>query len=114
METCPIKLGGEKMKTIIRFGVSLLAPPFFNANLDQMGHVDIDEMGLPKNVENAVIEWNQRYQDTYCEAYPPNSGFDNNADIDAHNAEGEDLCHQIQAVLGLSYEIQFIPIKHKG
>lgn len=101
------------MKNIIKFGVSLLAPPFFNANVDQMGHIDIDEVGLPRDLEYAVTKWNQSYQDTYCEEYPPDSGFKNNTDIDIHNAEGEALCRQIQVVLGQSYEIQFIPIQHK-
>ncbi len=101
------------MKTIIRFGVSLLAPPFFNANIDQMGHVDISDMGLPKDLEDAVIRWDKCYQNTYCEEYPPDSGFHNNVEVDAHNIEGEALCGQIQAALGSSYEIQFIGIKHK-
>jgi hypothetical protein len=60
----------------LRFGAVYGAPPIFDPDLDRMGHVEVSELNLPPPFIKDINVWNQEFQNTHCEDYPPDSGFD--------------------------------------
>lgn len=99
------------MNTILRFGANYQDPPFFNTSPDKMGYIDISELKLSRDLQAQITKWDETFQLTFCDEYPPDSGFSSEIQLDAHNSEGMALCKRIQAELGEYYIIEFFPIE---
>ncbi len=95
----------------LRFGAVYGAPPIFNPDLDRMGYVEVSELKLPPSLAKDINIWNQEFQKTFCEDYPPDSGFDSIASMEQHNAQGAELALLLQRALGRDALVQFIPLK---
>lgn len=104
-----IRLGHEAVMDKIKFSASYMESPFFNAELSQMGPVDVREMGLSKELEERVERWDHAYQATLSSEYPPDSKFETNEELEAHNREGLALFQELQKELGEVYEITYMP-----
>lgn len=96
---------------IFRLGVVYGAPPIFQADVDQMGYVDPVDLNLPRYLLVDLDEWNMEFQKTFCEEYPPDSGFGTVDDRERHNARGVDLAKLLQKELGSDAVIEFLPLK---
>lgn len=97
------------MKTI-RFGVTYGTSPIFDPDVDHMGYIETKELGLSFELEKEINEWNEVYQNTFCDEYPPDSGFKNIADIMLHNKKGEILASKIEKEFGGRLRVQFLAI----
>ena len=91
----------------LRFG----AAPIFIPDLDRMGYIELTELKLPPTLIREIDHWNHEFQDTFCEDYPPDSGFDSLERKTQHNNRGADLAHLIQKELGGEVLVRFIPLK---
>ncbi|WP_199052977.1 hypothetical protein [Aquitalea sp. ASV15] len=97
------------MKTI-RFGVTYGASPVFYPDVDHVGYVEIEDLGLSFELKKEINEWNEVCQDAFCEEYPPDSGFKNIADAILHNKRGETLASKIEEESGGRLRVQFLAI----
>ncbi len=95
----------------IKFGVEYGAPPFFNTDVDKMGHIDFDEMGLSNDLLSRIREWDNDFQNTFDENYPPDSGFKSENDVFLHNLEGKEISVLMQKELGKDFLVEFVPLK---
>lgn len=95
----------------LRFGVVYSAPPFFNPGINEMGYVDISDLNLSPGLFLRLEKWNNEFQETFCDDYPPDSGFKKNDDLLAHNALGAELVDLIRNELGSSVSIEFVPLR---
>ncbi|CAA6806180.1 MAG: Unknown protein [uncultured Campylobacterales bacterium] len=59
----------------IEFGVEFMAPPFFNPSSEEVGHLDFDEIPITEKLKQEIKEWDEVYQNTYNDEYPPDSCF---------------------------------------
>lgn len=96
----------------LRFGAVYGAPPFFDPEIDTMGYVEPTELELPSSLVHAIDIWNQEFQSTFFDSYPPDSGFSSREEMEWHNLRGEELADQIQHALGSDRSIRFIPLDH--
>ncbi len=94
-----------------RFGAVYGAPPIFNSDLEQMGYIDPSELNLPDSLCKAINTWTQEFQETFCEDYPPESGFDSLEKRTLHNSRGRELALLLQKTLGDDTLVRFIPLK---
>ena len=97
------------MKIPIRFSATYTASPIFNASPEDMGYVDLSDMGLPQSLEERIDKWDQEFQDTYCAEYPPDSKFSSMEQLNNHNMVGLELSALLQDFLGSNYFVEFIP-----
>jgi hypothetical protein len=98
------------MKKVLRFGVEYLCPPIFNPDPDQMGHEELDDLQLPEPLKVQIQRWDARFQETFHDDYPPDSGFETSEDVISHNSEGLMLCEALQNHFGPEYLIEFHPL----
>lgn len=94
-----------------RLGVEYGAPPIFQVDVDQMGHIDPVDLNLSKFLLINLNEWDMEFQKTFCDEYPPDSGFKIMDDQDRHNAQGIELAKFLQKELGSHAVIEFFPLK---
>jgi hypothetical protein len=99
------------MTKIFRFGAVYGAPPIFNPDLDQMGYIEASELPLSASLISDIDVWNQTFQETFFEDYPPDSGFDSLEKMVHHNVRGTELALLLQRELGRGVVVQFIPLK---
>lgn len=100
------------MTKILKFGVEYLAPPLFNTCLEEMGHEELDELGLPESLLNQIKGWDRIFQETFCDEYPPDSGFKTIDEIRIHNEEGLRLCAALQEFFTSRYTVEFVPLSY--
>lgn len=99
------------MMKCVRFGAVYGALPFFNSEIDEMGYVDLDDLHLPSELLARIENWNNEFQQTFFDDYPPDSGFKTKDDLAQHNTLGIELAGLIQKELGSDLFVEFIPIK---
>jgi hypothetical protein len=98
------------MKTF-RLGAVYGAPPIFNTDVDEMGYTEPSELHLSPHLLARLDEWNDEFQQTFSDDYPPDSGFISEDDRTRHNARGSELATLLQQELGESVRIEFRPLK---
>jgi hypothetical protein len=99
------------MTKCLRFGVVYGAPPVFNPEIDEMGYVDLDDLHLPSKLLARIKKWNDEFQLTFFDDYPPDSGFKTTSDLEQHNSVGAELAELIQKELGSDVLIEFVSTK---
>jgi len=87
------------------------APPIFNPDVDEMGYMEPSGLHMSPHLLAQLEEWNFKFQQTFFEDYPPNSGFKSDDDRNRHNARGAELATLLQQELGAGVRIEFIPLK---
>lgn len=87
------------------------APPIFCADVDNMGYVEPESLPLSQSLLADLAAWNQEYQETFCEDYPPDSHFPADSDRIEHNRRGLELCRRLERELGPDSSIEFRPQK---
>ncbi|MES2165162.1 MAG: hypothetical protein V4476_28740 [Pseudomonadota bacterium] len=98
------------MKTL-RFGATYGAPPFFDSSMENMGYVEVAAIDLPPQLVEEINLWDSQFQATFCDDYPPDSGFDSVEKLNLHNSHGAELAASIQRNVGAEVTILFIPLK---
>jgi hypothetical protein len=99
----------NKMKNI-RFGVEYCGTPLFCADIDMMGQFTPEDLGLPEDLIEEIHAWDSEFQETFCDEYPPDSGFHSRQKVLEHNSKGKELAQKIRDVLGPEVNITFLPI----
>lgn len=94
-----------------RLGTVYGAPPIFNADIDEMGYFEPSELRISPALLAEIDDWNRAFQDTYCDAYPPDGGFKTTADREHHNLIGQALALRLQEELGESASVVFSALK---
>ncbi len=93
----------------LRLANEYLAGPIFCPDSDQMGHVDIGDLPLSRSLGDKIKLWDDEYQSTFNDEYPPDSGFCSAQEKIRHVNEGRGLAQEMQAELGHSYNIEYRP-----
>lgn len=96
---------------ILRLGVVYGAPPIFDTDIESMGYVELSELCISPSLRAQLKEWNEDFQRTLSDDYPPDSGFKSDADRHRHNSRGERLAALLQLEVGQDIKIEFIPLK---
>ncbi|WP_050462293.1 hypothetical protein [Herbaspirillum autotrophicum] len=94
---------------IIRFVAEYLAPPFFDPSIENMGHLEPEDLPLTDALLYEVEKWNCEFQKTFNDAYPPDSGFKTDEELKFFNEIGHELAIKLQNFLGEEYEIIYFP-----
>jgi len=93
----------------LRLTSEYLAGPIFCSDQDRMGHIDIEDLPISQKLKAKIREWDDAYQATFNNEYPPDSGF---ATPDAqlrHQDEGRRLVKLIREELDGIYTIEYLP-----
>ncbi|MBL0319314.1 MAG: hypothetical protein IPP74_08510 [Alphaproteobacteria bacterium] len=81
---------------ILRFGATYGAPPIFDPGLESMGYVDLADLRISDVLKWQIDLWNQQYQETFSDDYPPDSCFKSLDELIAHNKRGNELSLLLQ------------------
>ena len=95
----------------LRFGAEYGAPPIFNTSVDDMGHIDIEDLHISQQLSEMIINWDNQFQVTFNDDCPPESGFKSSEDLLKHNQYGKTLASLLEKELGDNVRIDFIPLK---
>lgn len=95
----------------LRLSAEYGAPPIFNPTPDEMGHIDIDDLNLSSDLLIKIREWDFKFQKTFADDYPPDSGFKILDDLQQHNKVGAEIAELIQQEMGGNIFIEFVPLK---
>ena len=96
-----------------RFMLEYLASPIFCDDIEEMGHVDIEELAISEKLKKAIEKWNNEFQMTFDDDYPPDSGFTSREQLNRHIQRGKVLVEELREELGAGYEILYVPINDK-
>jgi hypothetical protein len=86
-----------------------LAPPLFCPDQEKMGHIDIDDLPLSRNLKEELSLWDKEYQATFNDDCPLDSGFSSLEDEIRHKNAGMMLAKKIQQELNGEYLIEYLP-----
>ncbi len=98
------------MRRTFRFGVEYLASPIFDPSDATMGHVSPETLGVPADLSAAIRVWDDAYQQTLDQNYPPDSRSFTPSELGAHNRQGAELADRLQQALGQNFTIHFVPL----
>lgn len=93
----------------LRLANEYLAGPIFCPDLDEMGHIDIEDLPISQNLNDKIRLWDDEYQSTFNDLYPPDSGFSSAQEKVRHVNEGRRLAQEMQAELGDGYKVEYCP-----
>ncbi|WP_416050109.1 hypothetical protein [Cupriavidus basilensis] len=93
----------------IRLGAVYGASPIFCADIDKMGYVEPRSLPIAPSLVAAIKDWDQEFQQTFCEDYPPDSRFESEEARVQHNVRGVQLWKRLQKELGAGTSVEFIP-----
>lgn len=79
-------------------------------DVEEIGHIEIEDLAISIGCKQALEEWNYEFQMTVNDEYPPNSGFSSQKQLNKHIQEGKFLAVALQKELGAEYEITYVPI----
>lgn len=65
------------------------------------------EIHLSQSLSDRIIEWDDKYQATFNDTYPPESGFKNADDEAAYRQEGMDIRKEITGQLSEEWMIEY-------
>ncbi|MGO4503790.1 MULTISPECIES: hypothetical protein [unclassified Dyella] len=94
-----------------RLGAVYGAPPLFNPDINEMGYFEPSDLGISAALLAEIDDWNRAFQRTFCDAYPPDGGFQAISDRENHNLIGQALSVKLQEELGGLASVVFIPLK---
>jgi len=94
----------------IRFGVGYMAPPFFVSDVEEMGHIDTEDLDISEGLRERVIKWDAVFQNTFVDDSPQDSGFLSEQDLNKHNNEGAEIAELLRLELGSDVNVEFLPL----
>jgi hypothetical protein len=65
---------------------------------------------LSSDLVASIAQWDERYQATLNEDYPPDSGFPSPADQERFVADGRELARRIKAEVPSTVRVQYGPL----
>ncbi len=71
------------------------------------GPVDITSLPISDALKESISRWDQQFQDTFDNNYPPDSGFVSPNLRAAHINQGVQLAQWLQQELGKDYHVAF-------
>lgn len=93
----------------LRLTNEYLAGPIFCPDPEGMGHIDVEDLPISMELKRAISDWDNEYQETFDDDYPPDSGF-TSPDLEAaHKKQGVDLAKRLKKELGENYSIEYRP-----
>lgn len=85
--------------------------PLFDHSLERMGGVELSELPLSIEMRKKIEEWDQIFQMTFNDEYPPNSGFKNISEMIDFNNRGLELVQKLKLELGPDFKIIYDPLR---
>jgi len=70
-------------------------------------NINPDKLPISSALKEKLSKWDQEYQLTFNEEYPPNSGFKTSQDQVRHNRVGNELAQRLQGELGEEYLVEY-------
>lgn len=98
----------------LRLVLEYLASPIFCYDVDQMGHLEIDDLEISDDLKRQLKVWDKEFQDTFNDDYPPDSGFSSRQQLQRHIQQGYKLVTKLQLELGESYKINYQPLSDES
>lgn len=94
-------------KISVKFQAAYMEEPVMMKDSDIFHHVDTKYLKVSAELRDAIQAWDDEYQNTLDQNYPPDSAFPSlEADI-AHNEKGRLLARALQEELGEGYLVNF-------
>ena len=97
----------------LRLGDEYMAEPVFCGDVDRMGHIDTDDLPVSDDLKKDLHAWNDEYQSTFDDSYPPDSGFSLPELELAHVIKGAELAERLQVEMGADYDVAYLPLALK-
>ncbi len=94
----------------IRFGVGYMAPPFFVSDVEEMGHIDTEDLDISEGLRKRIVKWDAVFQNTFVDYNPRDSGFLSEQDLNKHNNEGVEIAELLRLELGSDVNVEFLPL----
>jgi hypothetical protein len=91
----------------IRLSPEYLAYPIFCSDLENMRHIDLEELPISSDLKSAIKVWDDEYQATFDSDYPPDSSFPTPEAKKAHVERGATLAKRLQEELGPTYRVEY-------
>ncbi|MEE9453302.1 MAG: hypothetical protein V3V13_02820 [Paracoccaceae bacterium] len=91
----------------LRLAKEYLTCPVFCPDPENMGHINLGDLPISDELRQELVEWNQQYQDTFNEEYPPDSGFSSLELEKTHVQQGAKLAKKLQINLGDTYSVEY-------
>ncbi|MES9962699.1 MAG: hypothetical protein ABW116_04115 [Candidatus Sedimenticola sp. 20ELBAFRAG] len=91
----------------LRLAKEYMAGPIFCFDPESMGHVDLVDLPISDELRLAISTWDDEYQGTFNDEYPPDSGFDSPEVDQDHIERGAILAERLQSELGSEYKVEY-------
>src|SRR5690606_31404844 len=92
---------------VLRLVNENLAGPIFCPHVESMGHISVVDLPISEVLRDELFEWDTKYQATFDDDYPPDSGFATSELAEAHRAIGKSLAERLQRELGSDYVVEY-------
>lgn len=73
-------------------------------------NIPLDTLMISENLRNLIQEWDNRFQGTYNDDYPPDSGFISKEEANQFEKEGIEIWNRLRNELSKSYEVSYYSI----
>ena len=83
-----------------------MCDPIWHDGGSEMGPISPFDLPISRSLAQAVSDWDKKYQETYNDSYPPDSGFSSLENEEAFYREGETLVGKLQKELGDNYRVR--------
>jgi len=91
----------------LHFEAEYLSPPLFDHSIESMGAVTPEELPISQNLCDEINHWDQEFQDTFCDAYPPDSGFSTQEAELNFKRRGAILAERLRMELAGKFQIEY-------
>lgn len=96
-------------KIPVILGAAFYAEPVSIKDSDIFNYYDVEELNISNDLKLAIKLWDDEYQATFDEEYPPDSNFATLDLAEAHKKRGADLAKRLQDELGEGYFVEYKP-----
>ena len=93
--------------TSIRLAAEYGASPIFCTDSDQMRHLELDELPISEQLRRLLKDWDEAFQVTFNDEYPPDSRFPSEQEEIYHLKMGQELSIKLREELGEGYTVTF-------
>ena len=82
-------------------------------DIDGFENISINEFSVSSSLKCKLDDWDNSFQNTFNEAYPPDSGFAHTEEASLFEEEGIKICKALQSEIG-EFEIKYYSVvNHK-
>ena len=90
----------------IKLMPEFMCDPIWYDGGPEVGPISPFDLPISRSLAQAVSDWDNKYQKTYNDSYPPDSGFSSPENEEAFYREGETLVEKLQEELGANYRVR--------